>query len=152
VRIPAKADYAVRALVELAASSDVGPVSVDRLALAQEIAAPFLTGILGQLRLAGLVRSVRGPHGGFLLARPAREITVADVVRAIDGPLATLSGRYPETLEYPGPAASLREVWVALRANIRAVLEHVTIADVASGRLPARIVRLVSPEDAWQRR
>lgn len=163
MRIPAKADYAVRALVELAAISGlapgakrseaiVRPVSAERLASAQNIAAPFLAGILSQLRLAGLVRSVRGPEGGFLLARPAREITIADVVRAIDGPLATLSGEYPDALEYPGAAAPLRDVWVAVRASIRAVLEHTTIADVAADKLPAVVRRLTADEDAWLRR
>lgn len=163
MRIPAKADYAVRALVELAAISGVAPgapaseatvrpVSADRLAGAQNIAAPFLAGILSQLRLGGLVRSVRGPEGGFLLARPAREITIADVIRAIDGPLATLSGQYPDALDYPGAAASLRDVWVAVRASMRTVLEHTTIADVAGGTLPAVVTELVADEDAWQRR
>jgi Rrf2 family protein len=152
VRIPAKADYAVRALVELAAGDGVRPMPADRIAERQGIAGPFLAGILGQLRLSGLVRSVRGAEGGFLLARPATEITIADVVRAVDGPLATLSGQYPESLEYPGPAAGLREVWVAVRASIRAVLEHTTIADVAAGT-PSKVVRkLVADDDAWQRR
>jgi len=163
VRIPAKADYAGRALVELASISGltpggarseakVHPVSTERLAAAQQIAAPFLAGILGQLRLSNLVRSVRGPEGGFLLARPAREITIADVIRAIDGPLATLSGRLPDELEFPGAAAPLREVWVALRASMRTVLEHTTIADVAAGRLPPVVRRLVADDDAWQAR
>jgi Rrf2 family protein len=163
VRIPAKADYAIRALVELAAISGltpgttrseakVRPVSADKLAAAQGIAAPFLAGILSQLRLSGLVRSVRGPEGGFLLARPAREITIADVIRAIDGPLATLSGQFPDALEYPGAAAPLREVWVAVRASMRTVLEHTTIADVAANKLPAVVRRLISDDDAWQRR
>ncbi len=152
MRIPAKADYAVRALVELAAAGDERPVAADRIAERQGIAGPFLAGILGQLRLAGLVRSVRGAEGGFLLARPASEITLADVMRAVDGPLATLSGKYPETLTYPGPAAGLREVWVAVRANVRAVLEHTTVADVAGGK-PSRVVRrLTADDDAWQRR
>jgi Rrf2 family protein len=152
VRIPAKADYAVRALVALAAAAGERPVPADRIAERQGIAGPFLAGILGQLRLAGLVRSVRGAEGGFLLARPAEEITLADVMRAVDGPLATLSGQYPETLHYPGPAAGLREVWVAVRANVRAVLEHTTVADVATGK-PSRVVRrLVADDDAWQRR
>lgn len=156
MRIPAKADYAVRALVELAAltagGSDARPVPADRLAENQQIAAPFLAGILGQLRLSGLVRSVRGPEGGYVLARPAKEITIADVIRAIDGPLATLSGQYPDALEYPGAAAALREIWVAVRASMRLVLEHTTIADVAAGKLPATVRRLVADEDAWQRR
>lgn len=163
MRIPAKADYAVRALVELAAISGlapgtarseakVRPVSADKLAAAQGIAAPFLAGILSQLRLSGLVRSVRGPEGGFLLARPAREITIADVIRAIDGPLATLSGQFPDALEYPGAAAPLREVWVAVRASMRTVLEHTTIADVAANKLPTVVRRLIADDDAWQRR
>lgn len=156
MRIPAKADYAVRALVELAALSASGggtrPVPADRLAENQQIAAPFLAGILGQLRLAGLVRSVRGPEGGYALARPAKDITIADVIRAIDGPLATLSGQYPDALEYPGAAAALRDVWVAVRASMRLVLEHTSIADVAAGKLPATVRRLVADADAWQRR
>jgi Rrf2 family protein len=156
VRIPAKADYAVRALVELAAltadNANARPVPADRLAENQQIAAPFLAGILGQLRLAGLVRSVRGPEGGYQLARPAKEITIADVIRAIDGPLATLSGQYPDALEYPGSAVMLRDVWVAVRASMRLVLEHTTIADVASGKLPAAVRKLIADEDAWRRR
>lgn len=152
MRIPAKADYALRALVELAATDGTRPLPADRIAERQSIAGPFLAGILGQLRLSGLVRSVRGAEGGFLLARPAAEISLADVMRAVDGPLATLSGQYPETLSYPGPAEGLREVWVAVRANIRAVLEHTTIADVASGT-PSKVVKkIVADEDAWQRR
>ena len=156
MRIPAKADYAVRALVELASltagGSDSRPVPADRLAENQQIAAPFLAGILGQLRLSGLVRSVRGPEGGYVLARPAKEITIADVIRAIDGPLATLSGQYPDALEYPGAAAALRDVWVAVRSSMRLVLEHTTIADVAAGKLPAAVRRLTADDDAWQRR
>lgn len=152
MRIPAKADYALRALVELAAADSAKPVPTDRLAERQAIAAPFLAGILGQLRLAGLVRSARGAEGGFTLARPAAEITLADVLRAVDGPLATLSGAYPETLDYPGPAAGLREVWVAVRASLRAVLEHTTVADVAGGGGSAVVRRLVADDDAWQRR
>jgi Rrf2 family protein len=152
VRIPAKADYAVRALVELAVADGDRPLPADRIAQRQGIAGPFLAGILGQLRLAGLVRSVRGAEGGFLLARPATEITLADVMRAVDGPLATLSGQYPETLDYPGPAAGLRDVWVAVRANIRAVLEQTTVADVAGGKSSKVVRRIVADDDAWQRR
>lgn len=155
MRIPAKADYAIRALVELAALSSGGsnrPVPADRLAENQHIAGPFLAGILGQLRLAGLVRSVRGPEGGYVLARPAKDITIADVIRAIDGPLATLSGQYVDALEYPGAAAAMREVWVAVRASMRLVLEHTTLADVAAGKLPNAVRRLVADDDAWQRR
>lgn len=152
MRIPAKADYAIRALVELAASEGDRPVPADRIAERQEIAGPFLAGILGQLRLAGLVRSVRGAEGGFLLARPAADITLADVMRAVDGPLATLSGQFPEDMSYPGPAAGLREVWVAVRANVRAVLEHTTVADVADGKQSRAVRKLIANEDAWQRR
>lgn len=152
MRIPAKADYAIRALVELAAADGDKPMPADRIAERQGIAGPFLAGILGQLRLAGLVRSVRGAEGGFLLARPAADITLADVLRAVDGPLAMLSGQYPESVSYPGPAAGLRDVWVAVRANVRAVLEHTTVADVACGK-PSRVVRrLIADDDAWQRR
>jgi Rrf2 family protein len=141
VRISAKEDYAVRALVELAAASG-GPLTREQIADAQLIPTSFLQNILMELRNAGLVEALRGREGGFRLARPASEITVADAVRAVSGPLATVRGQRPPALAYAGAAAPLRDVWIALRANIRLVLEHVTLADVASDALPRRVKSL----------
>jgi Rrf2 family protein len=150
VRVSAKTDYAVRAVVELAGASDGAPVKGERLAAAQEIPLRFLENILLQLRHAGLVESRRGSDGGYRLGRPAAEITLADVIRAIDGPLAGVSGDRPEKLAFTGNAEPLREVWVAVRAALRSVLERVTVADVASGELPEHVRALVADEDAWQ--
>ena len=147
VRISAKADYAVRAAVELATGE--GPVKGDAIAQAQEIPLKFLENILIEMRHAGLVRSQRGREGGYWLARPADEITIADVVRAVEGPLAHVRGEPPETVHYPGPAEALEQVWIAVRANLRAVVERVTVADVASGSLPDEIVELADDPDAW---
>jgi Rrf2 family protein len=146
--VSAKADYALRAVIELAAAAD-GPVKGERIAQAQEIPLKFLENILGDLRHAGIVRSQRGVEGGYWLARPAAEITVAEVVRAVDGPIANVRGVGPEQVEYAGSALPLRDVWIAVRANLRAVLEHVTIADVARGELPATIEELAADPDAW---
>ena len=131
MRVSAKVDYAIRAAVELAASDGVGPVKGERIAQAQEIPLKFLENILGDLRHAGIVRSQRGVEGGYWLARAADEITVAEIVRAVEGPIANVRGVGPEQVEYAGSAERLRDVWIAVRANLRAVLEHVTIADVA---------------------
>jgi Rrf2 family protein len=149
VRVSAKADYALRATIELAAAGD-GPVKGERIAQAQEIPLKFLENILGDLRHAGIVRSQRGAEGGYWLARPPEEITVADVVRAVEGPIANVRGFGPESVEYAGSAAPLRDVWIAVRANLRAVLEHVTLADIAQRELPAEIDLLASDPDAWQ--
>jgi Rrf2 family protein len=149
VRVSAKSDYALRAVIELAASAD-GPIKGERIAQAQDIPLKFLENILGDLRHAGIVRSQRGVEGGYWLARSAEEITVAEVVRAVDGPIANVRGVGPEQVQYAGSAARLREVWIAVRANLRAVLEHVTIADVARGELPARVEELAANPDAWQ--
>jgi Rrf2 family protein len=151
MRTTAKADYAVRAAVELAAS-DGSPVPVDRIAEAQNIPANFLENILLDLRRAGIVESRRGAAGGYLLAKPAKQIVVADVVRAVEGPLASVRGLSPDQLDYEGSAESLRDVWVALRSAVRSVLEHVTLADIASGKLPAQIMKLTREPDAWVRR
>jgi len=136
-------------MIELAAAG-AGPVKGERIAQAQEIPLKFLENILGDLRHAGIVRSQRGVEGGYWLAKPADEITVAEVVRAVEGPIANVRGVGPEQVEYAGSAAPLRDVWIALRANLRAVLEHVTIADVARGELPAMIEELAANPDAWQ--
>ena len=150
MRTTAKADYAVRTAVELAAVG--GLVNAEQIAQAQDIPLNFLENILRDLRRAGIVESRRGQAGGYALARPAEQISVADVIRAVEGPLANVRGRAPETLAYPGAAEKLRDVWVALRANIRAVLEGVTLADVARGELPARVEELTRDADAWVRR
>ena len=147
----AKADYAVRAVVEVAAADD-GPVKAERIAQAQEIPLKFLENILTDLRHAGVVRSQRGVDGGFWLARPADEITVADVIRAVDGPLANVRGVRPESVTYAGTAEPLREVWVAVRASLRRVLETVTLADLARGELPAVVDELAADPDAWSPR
>jgi Rrf2 family protein len=149
MRVSAKSDYALRAVIELAAAGD-GPVKGERIAQAQEIPLKFLENILGDLRHAGLVRSQRGAEGGYWLARAADAITVADVVRAVDGPIANVRGVGPESVEYVGAAEPLRDVWVAVRANLRAVLERVTVGDIARGELPERIADLARNPDAWQ--
>jgi Rrf2 family protein len=148
VRLSAKADYAIRAAVELAAHTDTN-LKADRIAAAQEIPLRFLEHILLDLKHAQLVDSRRGAEGGYRLARPPDEVTLADVIRAVEGPLANVRGARPETLEFTGSAESLREVFVALRASIRAVLERVTLADVASGELPDVVHELTGDADAW---
>ena len=148
MRISAKADYALRAAAELAAAGG-GPVKGEALAAAQGIPGKFLENILGDLRHARLVLSQRGSDGGYRLAKPAQEITLADVVRAVDGALATVRGEPPESVEYVGPAASLQGVWIAVRANLRAVVEEVTLADLAAGHLPDHVAALARTPEAW---
>ncbi len=152
MRVSARSDYALRALLELAAADPNETIRGDRIARAQGIPLKYLENILGELRRARLVVSHRGQEGGYRLARPAAEITLADVIRAIDGPLAGVRGDPPESVTYPGAAAGLREVWIALRANMRAVLERISLADVVAGRMPAPVRRLLRDPDAWQRR
>jgi Rrf2 family protein len=149
MRISAKADYAVRAVVELAAASDEKPVKAERIATAQQIPLNFLENILGELRHAGIVRSHRGAEGGFRLNKPPDQISVADVIRAVEGPLASVRGGPPEESAYPGASASLPRVWIAVRANLRKVVEHVTVADVAGGALPKAIDKLAEDPEAW---
>jgi Rrf2 family protein len=149
MRISAKADYAVRAVVELAAADGDRPVKAERIATAQGIPLNFLENILGELRHAGIVRSHRGADGGFRLARPATQVTVADVIRAVEGPLASVRGGPPEDAEYAGAAAALPRVWIAVRANLRRVMEQVTIADVASSKLPKSVEKLTEDPGAW---
>ncbi len=149
MRVSAKTDYALRAMVELAAVEGGPPVKGERLATSQSIPPRFLENILLQLRNAGLIESRRGADGGYRLARPATEITLADVIRAIDGPLAGVSGARPETLDFQGRAEPLRDVWIAVRASLRAVLENVTLADVAGGELPDNVRALIAEPDAW---
>jgi Rrf2 family protein len=149
VRISAKADYAVRAAAELAAAPPDTPVRAEQLATAQGIPLKFLLHILNELKLARIVQSQRGAQGGYRLARPASEITVADVIRAVEGPLANVHESRPEEMDYRGAAEPLREVWVAVRANLRAVLEHVTLADLVSGEMPSVVEELSAQPDAW---
>jgi Rrf2 family protein len=151
VRVSAKADYAVRAAIELAAAGD-GPVKGEQIAHAQEIPMKFLENILIELRNAGLVRTQRGPEGGYWLARPATEIAIGDVIRAVEGPLASVRGEPPEAVSYQGAAEPLQAVWIAVRANLRKVVDEVTIADLVAGKLPRSVARLTEPPDAWARR
>ena len=148
MRVSAKADYAVRAAVELAAAESP-PVKGEAISQAQEIPLKFLENILGELRHAGIVRSQRGTEGGYWLARPADEVTLADVIRAVEGPLASVRGSSPDTLKYDGTAEPLNKLWVAVRANLRAVLESVTLADVARDELPGLIDELTSDPEVW---
>ncbi|KZM37229.1 RrF2 family transcriptional regulator [Oerskovia enterophila] len=149
MRITAKIDYAVRACVELAVAYDEGFVTAERVGKAQGIPGSFLLGILNQLRRSGLVESRRGADGGFHLAADPARIAVADVIRAIDGPLANIAGVQPEDTSYAPSAAALQQTWVALRVAMRSVLEQVTIADIASGELPDDVARLVGDSEAW---
>ena len=148
MRLSAKADYAIRAAAELAAASDA-PVKGERIAAAQSIPPKFLENILLDLKHVGLVRTQRGAEGGYWLAKPPAEITLADVIRAVEGPLANVRGTRPEELVYDGAAVRLREVWIALRASLRAVLEQVTLADLAAGDLPTSVLALTEDPEAW---
>jgi Rrf2 family protein len=152
MHVTAKADYAVRAVVELAGSSQSAPRKVDDIAQAQQIPVSFLENILTQLRSSGVVRSQRGPEGGYWLARPAEELDLAHVIRAVEGPLVGVRGQRPEEIEYSGSAEALQKVWIALRANLRKVLEETTVADVAGGKLPKDVTALTKAEEAWQPR
>jgi Rrf2 family protein len=148
MRVSAKADYAVRAAIELAASADgEHPLKGEAIGEAQGIPLPFLQNILAELRHAGIVHSKRGAEGGHWLTRPADEITVADVIRAVDGPLANVRGAPAEELVYRGAAVPLQSVWLALRANVREVLEAVTLADLVDRDLPQPVLRLSEDPD-----
>ncbi len=174
MRLSARVDYALRAVAELAAaqanngtstasgtsaasgtnaasgtSGPVDPVTAERLASAQGIPAKFLESILLQLRRGGIVTAQRGPDGGYRLARPAKDISLADVIRVVDGPLANVRGQRPEQVDYHGAARSLQDVWIALRANEREILDSVTLADVAAGTLPERVRALTDTPEAW---
>jgi Rrf2 family protein len=144
MRISAKADYAVRAVAELAAADGEKPVKAERVATAQGIPLNFLENILGELRHAGV-----GADGGFRLARPAAEVTIADVIRAVEGPLASVRGGPPEDARYAGAASALPSVWIAVRANLRRVLETTTVADLAAETLPAAVQKLTEDPGAW---
>jgi Rrf2 family protein len=148
VYISAKVDYAVRALCTLA-DADGKAVTAEALAKSQNLPAKFLESILNDMRRAGLLLSQRGAEGGYRLSRPAESITVAEVIRPLDGPMAEVRGLRPEATEYEGSAEHLQDVWVAVRASLRAVLEHVTIADIVSGELPRSVQKLTTDPDAW---
>jgi Rrf2 family protein len=161
MRLSARVDYALRAVAELAAATSTDwvdgadaphpgrPVTAERLAHAQQIPPKFLESILLQLRRGGIVTAQRGPEGGYRLARPADEISLAEVIRVIDGPLANVRGQRPEHVGYQGAAEALQDVWIALRASERQILELVTVADVAGGDLPQRVRELAADPRAW---
>ncbi|MEU9148499.1 Rrf2 family transcriptional regulator [Streptomyces sp. NPDC048349] len=149
MRISARADYAVRAALQLAAAQDDGPLKAEAIAEAQDIPHKFLEGILNDMRRGGLVLSQRGGNGGYRLAKPAGSISVADVIRVVDGPLVSVRGVRPPDLSYTGPAQSLLPLWIALRANVREILDGVTLADVAAADLPADVSALTDTPGAW---
>ena len=151
VRVSAKADYAVRASLELAAAGG-GPLKGEQISTAQGIPLKFLENILIDLRHGGLVRTQCGFEGGYWLARPADEIYLGEVIRAVEGPLASVRGEAPEDVDFAGSVGSLQEVWIALRASLRAVLDEVSLAAVMSGKLPAKVSKLTEASDAWSRR
>lgn len=149
MRISAKADYAVRAALELAAAPDGKPVKGTQIAEAQEIPLQFLEHILLDLKRAGIVRARRGAKGGYWLAKPADRVNLAEVIRAVEGPIAHVQSAPPESISYRGSAEGLEEVWIAVRASLREVLENVTLAELAAGELPEAVTRLTEPRDAW---
>jgi len=151
MRVSARVDYALRAAAELAAAPP-GPVKGDRIAQAQEIPIRFLENILAELRNAGIVQSQRGADGGYWLARPAGQVTLGDVMRAVEGPLANVRGVGPETLAYDGAARAMGDIWVAVRASLRVVLDEVTLAQVAGDELPEHVRRLIAEPGAWASR
>ena len=151
MRVSAKTDYAVRATAELAAHPD-GPVKGERLADSQDIPLQFLEHILLDLKHAGIVRARRGAKGGYWLAKPGDEVSIADVIRAVEGPIANVQSAPPESITYRGNAEHLQTVWIAMRANLRGVLESVTLNDLISGKLPKHVQDLADEKDAWQPR
>jgi Rrf2 family protein len=152
MRISAKADYAVRAALELASAPPGEPVKGEKLAEAQDIPLQFLEHILLELKHARLIQARRGAKGGYWLARDPAKITVADVIRAVEGPLANIHEHAPEELHYGGSAEKLRDVWVAVRAALRSVLENVTLAELADQSLPWRIDAILNNPEAWIKR
>lgn len=151
MRISAKVDYAVRAAIELAAVGGE-PIKGEAIAEAQDIPLKFLENILGELKHTGIVSSRRGAQGGYWLAKDADDVSLADIVRAVEGPLATVRGQGPESLTYKGEAEPLQKVWIALRANIREVMEDTSLADVVGGKLPSEVRELSEPAEAWSQR
>jgi Rrf2 family protein len=147
VRISAKVDYAVRAMCEIAAHQADVPLKAEQIASAQEIPLSFLENILVDLRRAGFVRSLRGQVGGYRMAKPASDITIADIIRAVEGPLADVRGLRPESLVFTGSATALRDVWLATRVGLRRVLERVSVADVVAGEIPPDVATLLEDPD-----
>ena len=152
MRVSAKADYAVRAVAELAAAPDGGPVKGERLADSQDIPLQFLEHILLDLKHSGIVRARRGAKGGYWLAKPADEVSIADVIRAVEGPIAHVQSAPPESISYKGSAKELQNVWIAVRASLREVLESTSLEDLVSGNLPDHVRELADDKDAWQPR
>lgn len=151
MQVSAKADYALRAALELALAEDAKPLKGIRISEAQDIPLKFLENILLELKHAGIVRTQRGAGGGYWLARPAEEVSLAEIIRVVEGPLANVRGEGPEAVEFTGAAQQLREVWIAVRASLRAVLEAVTLADLARGELPSSVRLLTQDPEAWVR-
>lgn len=152
VYVPARVDYALRVLLALAAAPEGAPVKGEALARGQGVPHKFVENALVELRRGGIVSSQRGPDGGYRLARPADEVALADVFRILEGPLAEVRGLRPEETAYEGPAEHLQDVWVAVRAALRLVLENVTLADVLGGTLPPPVAELLTTPGAWERR
>ncbi|MGV3561681.1 MAG: RrF2 family transcriptional regulator [Nocardioides sp.] len=149
MRVSAKSDYALRALIEMAGRSDAPAVSAEELGKLQDIPRNFLQAILADLRRAGVVISQRGQSGGWRMARPASDVSVADVIRAVDGPLVSVYGLRPEAVEYNLKAEPLQPVWIAARRSLRAVFEHVSIQELADQQLPTVVTERTVDEDAW---
>lgn len=152
MRVSAKSDYALRALIELAVRLDGTPVSAEELGRLQDIPHGFLQAILADLRRAGIVTSQRGQSGGWRLARDGQSVSVADVIRAVDGPLVSVHGERPEAITYNESAEALQHVWIAARSSLREVCEQVTIQSLAERRLPKSVAVRTRDEDAWQPR
>jgi len=150
VRVSAKSDYALRALIEIAGRTDGTPVSAEEIGRLQGIPHGFLQAILADLRRASVVVSQRGQSGGWRLARPATEVTIADVIRAVDGPLVSVYGLRPESVSYNEAAMVLQHVWIAARSSLRDVFEGVSIQNLADGRLPRPVAAMTRDEDAWR--
>jgi Rrf2 family protein len=150
MRVSAKSDYALRALIAMASRADARAVSAEELGRLQEIPHGFLQAILADLRRAGIVVSQRGQSGGWRLARPAGDVSVADVIRAVDGPLVSVYGLRPESVSYNETAEVLQHVWIAARRALREVFEDVSIQHLADGSLPQAVTSRTADEDAWQ--
>jgi Rrf2 family protein len=150
VRVTAKVDYTVRAAIELADADRDNPTKGERIAREQGIPMKYLENILGELKRSGLVGSQRGAEGGYWLARPPQQITIAELIRAVEGPLANVRGLRPEEAEFEGRAVPLQRMWVCVRASLRSVLEEVTVADLVAGKLPPEVDALADDPEAWE--
>ena len=150
MRVTAKSDYALRALIEIAQRDGGAPVSAEELGRLQDVPHGFLQAILADLRRAGILVSQRGQAGGWRMGRDADDVTVADVIRAVDGPLVSVHGHRPESVEYNDAAAVLQHVWIASRRSLRDVLEQVTVRDLATGKLPRAVSSRTADTEDWQ--